>query len=135
MHGSAWCSKQKKIFLGFCFTQDLKQNPAYCVRGKKKKKRVTPEFGERRKEKIQLQKFGALHHGVGPACCQTAPTLPRIAHFARVLGEDPMHSPSSPGTLIHSLSALALTQPAAPPPSVDSSFRRRAGLLPLPWQR
>jgi hypothetical protein len=27
---------------------------------KGKKERVTPEFGERRKEKIELQKFGAL---------------------------------------------------------------------------
>jgi hypothetical protein len=26
MHGSAWCSKQKKVFLGFCFTRDLKPN-------------------------------------------------------------------------------------------------------------
>jgi hypothetical protein len=28
MHGSAWCSKQNKVFLGFCFTRDLKPNLA-----------------------------------------------------------------------------------------------------------
>jgi hypothetical protein len=31
MHGSAWCSKQKKVFLGFYFTRDLKPNPAIML--------------------------------------------------------------------------------------------------------
>jgi hypothetical protein len=31
MHGSAWCSKQKKVFLGFCFTRDLKPNLAITL--------------------------------------------------------------------------------------------------------
>jgi hypothetical protein len=31
MHGSAWCSKQKKVFLGFCFTRDLKSNLAITL--------------------------------------------------------------------------------------------------------
>jgi hypothetical protein len=28
MHGLAWCSKQNKVFLGFCFTRDLEPNLA-----------------------------------------------------------------------------------------------------------
>jgi hypothetical protein len=31
MHGSAWCIKQNKILLGFCFTWDLKLNPAITL--------------------------------------------------------------------------------------------------------
>jgi hypothetical protein len=48
-HGAA---NQNKVFLGFCFTRDLKLNPAITLekvkawRGERKKERVTPEFGE-----------------------------------------------------------------------------------------
>ena len=31
MHSSAWCSKQKKVFLGFYFTRDLKPKPAITL--------------------------------------------------------------------------------------------------------
>jgi hypothetical protein len=45
-------------------------NDQGLARGKWKKERVTPEFGEWRKEKIQLQKFRALQQpGRPPPKC------------------------------------------------------------------
>jgi hypothetical protein len=31
MHDSAWCRSQNKVFLGFCFTRDLKPNLAITL--------------------------------------------------------------------------------------------------------
>jgi hypothetical protein len=74
-------------------------------------------------------------HSVRPARGQTAPTSPRLAHVAQALCDDPAHSPSSPLARIHSLPALALTQPVAPPPLLLYRSVIVAGLLPAPWPR
>jgi hypothetical protein len=66
MHGSAWCSKQKKIFLGFCFTRDLKPNPAITLekikaqRGEKEKGKGNARIWRVKKRKNSTPKFGAL---------------------------------------------------------------------------
>jgi hypothetical protein len=54
----------KKIFLGFTYTRSQAESrynfgkDQGLARRKEKKERVTPEFGEWRKEKIQLQNLG-----------------------------------------------------------------------------
>jgi hypothetical protein len=56
MHDSAWCIKQTKVLLGFTYTRSQTESrynfgkDRGLARGKGKNKRVTPEFGERRKE-------------------------------------------------------------------------------------
>ena len=65
MQGSAWCIKQHKVFRVFLtrkFQAELRYNfgKDQGLAREREKKRVTPEFGERKEEKNSTPKFRAL---------------------------------------------------------------------------
>jgi hypothetical protein len=78
MHSSAWCIKQHKVLWGFSLHGNSKPNPANFGKDQglareREKKRVTPEFGERKEEKILPPNSGRYTTIIFVS--ETAPTI------------------------------------------------------------